>query len=373
MSKDYYKILGVGKNATEEEIKKAFHKLAHQHHPDKGGEEEKFKEINEAYQILSNREKRAQYDQYGQVFEGNGFPGGQPGAGFGGDFNWAWGNQQGGSSEQGFNFDFEDLGDIFGDVFGFGGGNQAAKKDLKKGRDIQVEIEISLEETLADITKIITLEKLIKCDRCKGSGGEPGTKVKECFSCRGTGQVQQVRRTMFGSFTRVTVCPECGGEGYKPEKPCIVCKGEGRIRGKEDIDIFIPAGVDSNQIIKVAGKGDAGRKGGKAGDLFVRIEIEKHPVFSRKGDDLYTSIPISFSQAGLGDEVEFSLLEGAKILLKVPEGSESGKIIKISGKGIPHFSGYGRGNLYIELIVKTPKKLSRKQRESLEKLREEGL
>jgi molecular chaperone DnaJ len=357
--KDYYQILGINRDASPEEIKKAYYKLAHKYHPDKGGDEKKFKEINEAYQVLSDKEKRTQYDQFGRVFEGAGT---QPGF----DFQWAWGRP-----DIDFDFGFEDLGEMMEEMFGFGAPRR--KKDLKKGRDIEVDIEIPLGDTLKGTEKVITLEKMILCSRCQGTGAEPGTKIKECFSCRGTGQVQQIKKTFFGSFTRYTTCPECGGEGYKPEKPCNICQGEGRIKGEEDIKIFIPAGVDTNQVIKFERKGGAGRKGGRPGDLYVRIFVKRHPAFERKGDDLYASVPISFSQAALGDEVEISTLEGKKILLKVPAGTESGKILRISGKGIPHFSGYGKGNLYIELILKTPKKLTKKQKELLEQLRKENL
>jgi len=243
---DYYEVLGVAKTASQDEIKKAFHKLAHKYHPDKGGDEKKFKEINEAYQVLSNAEKRAQYDQYGRVFEGAGQNGG-------GDFNWAWQNQaQGG-------FDAEDLGDIFENFFSFGGGGRrASKKDIRKGKDIQVDIEIGLEETLKPLHKQVTLHKLITCSRCTGKGAEPNTKVHECFACRGTGQVQQVKRTILGSYTAFAVCPECKGEGTKPEKPCNVCTGEGRVKGNETIDFVIPAGIDNNQAIEIPEKGDAG-------------------------------------------------------------------------------------------------------------------
>ena len=355
--KDYYQILGVSRNASPEEIKKAYYKLAHKHHPDKGGDEKKFKEINEAYQILSDKEKKSQYDRFGRVFEG----GAEPGF----DFQWAWGRP-----DMDFDFDFGDLGDMVEEMFGFG---TPRKKDLRKGKDIEIDFEISLEDTLKGKEREVNLYKFITCSRCQGKGAEPGTQAKECFSCRGTGQVQQIKKTFFGSFTRYTVCPECGGEGFRPEKPCNVCRGEGRIKDEEKIKIWIPTGVDTNQVIKVEQKGEVGRKGGKAGDLYVHIFVKKHPVFKRKGDDLYISVPILFSQATLGEEIEVSILGGGKILLKVPAGTESGKILRISGEGIPHFSGYGRGNLYIELIVKTPKKLTKKQKELLEQLRKEGL
>jgi len=359
MAKDYYQILGISRSASQEDVKQAYRKLAHKYHPDKGGDEKKFKEINEAYQILSSKEKRDQYDRFGSAFEG--------GAGFeqGAGFNWAWGKPG-----EDFEFDMGELGDLFEEMFGSGLGR---KKDIKSGRNLEAELELSLEEVLKGGEREITLGKLISCSRCQGRGAEPGTKTKECFSCRGTGQVQQIKRTPFGSFTRSTICPECGGEGFRPENPCNVCKGEGRIKGKENIKIFIPAGVDTNQIIKIEGKGETGRRGGRPGDLYVRIFVKPHQVFKRKGDDLYLQVPISFSQAALGGEVEVSTLEGTNILLNVSQGIESGKVLKISGKGVPRFSGYGRGNMYVELIVKTPKKLTKKQKELLEKLKEEGM
>lgn len=364
MAKDYYEILGVARGATPDEIKKAFHKLAHKYHPDKGGDEKKFKEVSEAYQILSDPKKRAQYDQFGQAFPGGGPQG--PGPGF--DFQWAWGQPKGD-----FEFEFGDLGDVFEEMFGFGGRASKKKKDIKRGRDLEVDLEISLEEVLAGTEKEITLTKYAKCARCEGMGGEPGTKTTECFSCRGTGQVQQIRKTFLGSFTQYATCPECEGEGYKAERACNVCKGEGRIKCEETVRVAVPKGVDANQIIKFEGKGEAGKKGGKSGDLYIRIFIKKHPLFERKGDDLHTLIPVTFSEAVLGGEVEISTLDRKKISLTVPAGTESGKVFKISGKGIPHFSGYGSGNLYVKLVYKTPKKLTKKQKELLEELKKEGI
>ena len=362
--KDYYQILGVAKNASVEEIKKAYRKLAHKYHPDKGGDEEKFKEINEAYQILSNKEKKAQYDQFGRVFEGGGGPGAGAG-GFGFDFEAMRDKFNGGEAE------FGNLGDMFEEIFGFNTGQK--KKDIRRGKDIEISIELSLEDILAKREKEISLNKMNACSRCQGAGAEPGTKVKECFSCRGTGEVQQIKRTIFGQVTRYIVCPECGGEGMKPEKPCNVCKGEGRFKKEEKIKIVIPAGVDTNQVLKVAGKGEAGRRGGEAGDLYVRIFIKPHSVFKREGDHLYTAIPISFSSAVLGDEIKVLTLEGDKVNLKIPAGTESGKISRLSHRGIPHFSGFSRGDMYIELVIKTPKKLTKEQKELLEKFKEQGL
>jgi molecular chaperone DnaJ len=362
---DYYELLGVAKTASQDEIKKAFHKLAHKYHPDKGGDEKKFKEINEAYQVLSDAQKRAQYDQFGRVFEN-----GQPGAGGDQGYNWAWGNGQQG---QEFEFDFGDIGDIFSEFFSGEGSRQKNRKDSRRGKDIQVDIEITMEKTLKEFSEKIDLAKMIVCHRCQGTGAEAGSKIKECFSCRGIGQVQQVKKTIFGSYTTLATCPECKGEGTIPEKPCNVCKGEGRIKGKEVIEVTIPAGIDTNQVIKIEGKGEAGRKGAKSGNLFVRIFVKRHPFFERRGDDLFKQTEINFSQAALGDEIEVQTLEGTNILLQVPAGTESGKVFKISSKGIPHFGGYNRGSMYVELKVKTPKKLSRKQKELFDQLKNEGL
>lgn len=359
---DYYEILGVTKGASQDEIKKAFHKLAHKYHPDKGGDEKKFKEINEAYQVLSDAQKRQQYDQFGRTFDQGGGGGAQ-------DFNWAWQ-----SNPPGGGFDAEDLGDIFENFFSFGGGGRPGrKKDIKKGKDIQVDIEIALEDTLKETHRKITLEKLITCHRCSGKGAEPGTKINECFSCRGSGQVQEVKRTILGSYTTFATCPECKGEGTKPEKPCNVCKGEGRAKGREEINITIPAGIDSGQAIKMEGRADAGKKNGKAGDLYIKIYVKTHHIFARKEDDLYVTEYIGYSQAVLGGEIEMPTLEGTKILLTVPPGTEAGRILRISGKGIPHFGSYGRGNLYVELQINTPKKITKEQRKTLEQLKKEGL
>lgn len=372
--KDYYKILGVPRNASFEEIKKAYYKLAHKYHPDKGGDKEKMKEINEAYQVLSDKEKRKQYDQFGRVFEGGFNPGsdfsGQGGGGFNG-FNWNDFQQAGGGD---FDFDIGDLGDIFEDFFGFSfGGRQGQKSEAGRGRDIRVDLELSLEDVLKGQTKEIVLNKFLECSRCHGTGAEPGTSVKECFSCRGTGRVQEIKRTPFGSITRWAVCPECHGDGRKPEVYCNVCNGEGRIKKEEKVNVFVPAGVDSNQIIKVAGKGEAGRRGSEPGDLYVRILIKKHKTFVRRGDDLYLSVLIKISDAVLGGEIEVPTLEGKNISLKIPAGTKSGKVFRVSGKGIPHFSGYGRGNLYVEVEIDIPKKLTKKQKEIFKNLKEEGL
>lgn len=363
MAKDYYQVLGVKRTASSDEIQKAFHRLAHQHHPDKGGNEQKFKEVNEAYQVLSDKEKRAQYDQFGRVFSGSS---GQP-DGFNAG-NWSWGTPGNGEET---NFDFGDLGDVFEDFFGFGQSRQS--KDNRRGQDIEVALEVGLAETLTGHEKEISLRKLIHCDRCQGSGAEPGSRARECFSCRGQGQVQQVKRTFLGSFTTVVTCPECKGEGTKPEKPCQVCSGEGRLKGLEKIRVFVPAGIDNNQVVRVESKGEAGKKNARPGDLYVRFLIKKHPGFDRKGDDLFTVLPIPFAKMVLGGKVELMDLAGRKIVLAIPAGAEPNKLLRLSGKGIPHFQGRGWGDLYVKLNVRIPKKVTPSQKELLEKLENEDL
>lgn len=354
--KDYYKILGVNPDASEEEIRQAYYKLAHKYHPDKGGDPEKFKEINEAYQVLSDKEKRRQYDMYGRVFETEDVF----------KTEWFWPRTE-------TFFGFEDIEDIFEEFFGFGAGKRKRAKEVKKGKDIEVKVEINLEDVLKGKEVQLDIEKKILCQRCEGKGAEPNSKIIKCQMCKGTGQVQKVQQTFLGSFTRYVICPNCKGEGEILENPCNVCKGEGRVMGKEKIKVFIPPGIDSNQIIKIEGKGDVGRRGGKAGSLYLRVLVRKHPIFERKGDDLYCQVPISFSQATLGDEVEIETLEKKKIFLKIPPSTESGKIFRISGKGVPHYLGWGRGDLYCKIKVEIPKKLTKEQKELLKKLKNLGL
>jgi len=358
MNKDYYQILGISKDASTDDIKKAYRKLAHKYHPDKGGDTEKFKEVSEAYQVLSDKDKRVQYDRFGANFEAG--SGGMNAGDFYQNFN---GGQE-------INFD---LSDIFEDVFGFSSAGQTHKKSKKRGDDINVDLEMNLEDVLNEQKKKIKIKKWVSCSRCQGTGGEPGSKVKECFTCRGIGEVQEVRKIFMGNIVRQVICPQCKGEGTIPEKPCNVCMGEGRVKKEEEINIFIPRGVDVNQVIKLSGNGNVGRKGGQAGDLYIRILIKPHKVFVRNGDDIYMKVFVSLTQAVLGGEVEVPTLERKDLILKVPKGTESGKVLRISKKGIPHFSGYGVGDMYVELEIAVPKSLTRKQRELLEKLREQGI
>ncbi len=367
MSEDYYKILGVSREASQSDIKKAFRRLAHKYHPDKGGDDKQFHRINEAYQVLSDKQKKSQYDQFGRTFDNmgqNGSAGGFSGFDFG-----SFGQR---ARAGGAGFNFENLGDIFEEFFS--NERQQRKEDLRRGDDIQLDIEINLEDVLLSQKQEFSIFKYAICPRCKGNGAEPGTKIKECSTCRGEGHVQQIRKTIFGTMTQNTICPTCGGEGNIPEKSCNVCHGEGRIKSDEKIDIAIPAGVDSGQVIKFRGKGDVGKRNGTAGDLFVRIFVKQHPIFERKGDDLYATVPVSFSQIALGDQVEIPDLEaGKKAFLKVTAGTEPGKIFRVSQKGVPRFSSYGRGNLYVGITVDTPKRLTRKQKELLRELRKQGL
>jgi len=356
-NKDYYQILGVPKNASAEEIKKAYYKLAHKYHPDKGGDKEKMKEINEAYQILSDREKRSQYDKFGAAFGGGE-----------NNFNWSWGN----FSSSDLDFDINDIDGIFGDLFGFGS-KESKRKNIKKGNNIRIDIEVSLKDALKNMEKSFVLKKYITCERCQGSGAEPGTKKNQCFSCGGTGEVQEIKRTFLGSFTRWTICPECKGEGQKPEKNCNVCKGEGRVTGEETVNFTVPAGVDSNQMIKIRGKGETGKRNGQPGDLFVRILIKPDKIFQRRGDDLFISKEITVTQAILGDKIEIPLLEGGSAEIDLPAGIEANQVIKIPSKGMPRFSGFGRGDLHVRIIIKMPKRLTKKQKMLLDELRKEGL
>ena len=369
MAKNYYEILGVEKGANEEEIKKAYRKLAHQYHPDKqGGDEAKFKEINEAYQVLSDKQKRGQYDQFGQTFDGAN-PGG-PGAGFGGfDFSNFGGF---GGGQGGFNFE-GDLGDIFGDIFG---GGRGGRPKQQRGQDVTVDVELSLEEVLDGVEKEIKIYIHEACSNCGGKGAEPGSKIEKCKTCGGAGFVQKQRRTMLGVFAQNETCPDCHGVGERAEKNCIKCGGTGRLKENRTVKVKMPAGIADGQTIRISGQGEAPLRPGIGdavpGDLYVTAHVRKHPLFERQGDDLYQRLDVNFSQAALGDSVTIPTLRN-KIKLKVPSGIQSGKIIKIKSGGLPHLQGRGEGDMYIVVQIKTPEKLSKKQKQLLEDLQKEGL
>ncbi len=371
MSKDYYQTLGLSKTASADEIRKAYYNLAHQHHPDKKGDAEKFKEINEAYRVLSDAKKRAQYDQLGYVPGDGHMPGG--GAGFGG-FDWGSSTGQGQAGFDFSGFGFEDLGDIFSDFFGAQyGGQRTSRKNPKRGSDIQIDMELPLEDIIRPVRKTISLLKYVVCSRCFGSGAEPGTSVSQCDTCKGEGFVQQVIRTPFGSIAQKVICPECEGEGTKPKNPCSVCKGQGRVKKEEKIEIEIPAGVESGQTFKMKGLGHAGKKAGQAGDLYVHVIIKPHAIFSREGSDLFIKRKIQFSIAALGGEIEAPVLGGKSIMLKIPAGAQTHSVFKISNKGLPYLQGRGQGNMYVEIIIDTPSRLSKRQKELLEELQRQGL
>ncbi len=361
MAEDYYEILGVSKEASEEEIKKAYRKLAHKYHPDKAtGDEAKFKKINEAYQTLSDKTKREQYDQFGQNFSGAG--GGT--GGFSGQGGWDFG-QAGGANFGGMDFE-----DIFSNIFG--GGGQRGRAQEKRGQDIQVDLEITFEEMVSGAQKKIKLYKRVKCDRCAGTGGERGSEIKTCPTCHGSGQVQKTTRSILGSFSQVGICPECQGKGKIYEKKCSKCGGDGRIKEEQEIVIDVPAGIADGQTISVRGAGEAGENNAPAGDLYVLIHVLPHKKFSREGQDILTTEEINFSLASLGGEIKVETVAG-NLILKIPAGTQSGEIFRIRNKGIPELQGRGKGNHMIKIIVKTPYKLSRKQRKIIEELKETGI
>ena len=352
MNKDYYNILGVSRGASQEEIKKAYRRLAHKYHPDKGGgDEQKFKEVNEAYQVLGNEKKRREYDRYGQVFGGQGAAGqGEP---------WGFG----GFDNAEINFDF---GEIFGDFFGgFGGG----RRRQKRGRDISIDLELNFEEAIFGAQRKVLLNKVNQCRECGGEGAAKGTKKIKCGVCQGTGTVKETKRSFIGVFSSLSECGQCQGRGEMPENPCKECRGLGIVKSDAEITINIPPGINNDEMIKISGAGEM-VIGGQPGDLYVKLHIKSHSVFRREGRDLLMDMDIPFSEAILGTEKTVNTLDGT-IKVKIPPGVDSGEMLKVRGKGIPFERG--RGDLIINLRVKTPKRLSRKARKLIEELKEEGI
>jgi len=376
--KDYYKILGVSRDASEEEIKKAFRKLAHKYHPDKGGDEKKFKEINEAYQVLSNKEKRAQYDRFGRVFEGGAGPG------FGAGFEWPFGFTQGepfGEVKFDFGGDFGDLSDIF-DAFFEGLGVKQKRRTYQRGADIQINEEISLEEAFHGTERKMKYAVLVRCKNCNGLGHDPKAGFEKCNVCGGRGEVREVQRTFFGQFEQVKRCERCFGTGEIPKKVCNVCGGSGRVKGEREITVEIRPGVSDGQIIKIPLAGEAGERGAKEGDLYVRIKIKPHPIFRRQGDDLIVKKEVKLIDLLLGKKIEIPTISGnpegkqasygaGKLKIEVPENFDLKNNLRIAGEGMPHFGSFGRGDLFVELNIKTPKKLSAKAKKILEELERE--
>ncbi|MFO0743511.1 MAG: molecular chaperone DnaJ [Candidatus Paceibacterota bacterium] len=368
--KNYYELLGVAKNASKEEIKKAFYKLAAKYHPDKkGGDEAKFKEVNEAYQVLSNDQKRKEYDTYGQTFSGAGSQGGAgpfgQGQGFGG-FDFSGFNQ---GDFQNMNFDFEDLGDIFGDIFGGGFG---AREREKRGRDMSLEMDISFEESIFGVERNVLISKISKCKTCAGSGAKAGTKMETCKKCNGKGKIQDIKRTIFGAMQSVKICDDCHGKGEVPKDKCETCKGHGVMNQKEDIKISIPAGINNGEVIRMSGMGEA-IKDGKSGDLYIKILVKPSKVWKREGNDLVMDHNIKLSDALLGAKHTISALDG-NVEIIIPAGAHTNDVLRIKGRGVPHTSNPKlRGDILIRLNIQIPKKLSKKAEEMVHKLKEEGL
>jgi molecular chaperone DnaJ len=361
MSKrDYYEVLGIGKNASADEIKKAFRKAAVKHHPDKeGGDEAKFKEVNEAYEVLKDPSKRQRYDQFGHAgVGGNGASGGNPFEGF----------QGFGGQGQNVNFDFGDLG--LGDIFGsfFGGGRQQRSQGPRRGRDVETEVSLTFEEAVFGTEKKLHLTLDDECSHCKGTTVEPGFELKTCETCKGSGQQTRVMNTVFGQIQQAVVCPTCDGKGKVPEKVCSVCKGKGTERKKQEISLKVPAGIDDGATIRLRERGEAVASGAK-GDLYVHVRVKPHKKFTREGDLILSEENISMIDAALGTEIDVETVDGM-VRMKVPAGTQSGTDFKLSNHGVPHLRGEKRGAHIVSLTVETPTKLSKKQKELLEEFGE---
>jgi molecular chaperone DnaJ len=356
MAKDYYKILGLERGASEGEIKKAFRALAHKYHPDKeGGDEAKFKEVNEAYQVLSDPKKRAQYDQFGTTFD-------QAGSGFGGFGGQGFGGFSG-------HVNMDDLSDMFGDFFGMGGQRPKAKGQ-RSGNDIEMNVSITFHEAAFGVEKAFELYKPSACPACSGTGIPPGAKMKTCEACHGQGRIRQVQRTILGSFESVMTCGKCSGAGNVPEKECKECGGSGLTKEKKRLAVRIPAGIDDGETIRLAGQGEAGPRGAKAGDLYLHVRVQPDKRFVREGFDLRSEFGIGFADAALGAVRDVETLDGT-VELKIPAGIQSGEEIRLKGRGVPRLNGTGRGDHYVRVVVKTPEKLSRRAKELLEQLKDE--
>ena len=352
--RDYYEVLGVKKDATDAELKKAYRKMAVKYHPDQNpgdkDAEEKFKEVNEAYEVLSDSQKRAQYDQFGHAaFE-------QGGMGGGGGFY----------SGQGF--DMGDLGDIFGSMFGFGGfgGGGAKRNGPRRGKDVNVSIQLTFEEAVFGCKKEISIAIYDECETCHGTGAKAGSHPESCPTCHGTGQERVMQQSMFGSVTSVRTCSKCGGTGKVVKDPCNTCHGSGKVATKKTLEVSIPMGIDDDQSFALRGMGDAGANGGPSGDVIVMVTVRPSEVFQRDGYDVWVTVPITYSQAVLGDEIQVPSIDG-KVEYTVPEGTQSGTTFRLRGKGIQYLNGRGRGDMYVKCEVEIPKKLNKTQREALKK------
>jgi len=356
--RDYYEVLGVTKGASEDDIKKAYKKMARKYHPDLNPDnkeaEEKFKEVNEAYEILSDPQKKSRYDQFGHAGVDPNFGAG----GFGGGFDGG--------------FDFGDLGDIFGSFFGggFGGGGRRTNPNApQRGESIRMNVTISFEEAAFGCEKEVSVDRYEQCDTCHGNGCAPGTHPETCPDCHGTGQVQVRRQTPMGVFATTSPCGRCGGKGRIIHQPCPDCHGSGSVRKRKTIQASIPAGIDNGQTISIRGQGHAGKNGGPAGDLLITITVRPHELFRREGTSVLCEAPITFAQAVLGAELEIPTIDG-KVKYDLPEGTQSGTTFRLKGKGIPSINGRGRGDQYVTVYIETPKNLNKEQKEALKKFAE---
>ena len=357
--RDYYEVLGVGKGASDDEIKKAYRKLAKQYHPDLNKDNpdaaDKFKEAAEAYEVLSDSEKRSRYDQFGHA-------GVDPNAGFGG----------GGSGFSGFGG--FDMGDIFDSFFGggFGGGGSRSRRNGPvRGNDIQQAIELTFEEAAFGCKRKINIIRSENCEECGGSGAKKGTSPVKCTKCNGTGQMRSVQNTPFGQFASTTTCNACGGRGTTISDPCPKCNGSGHTRKSRELEVNIPAGIDHGQTVSVRGQGEAGLRGGPAGDLLITVYVKKNSMFTRDGNNVYVDVPITFVQATLGCEIEIPTIDG-KVTQRIPEGTQHGTKFRLKEKGIPSIRNGARGDQYVRIIVEVPKNLSSRQREILEEFAKES-
>ncbi|MGI5952889.1 molecular chaperone DnaJ [uncultured Oscillibacter sp.] len=352
--RDYYEVLGVSRGASEAEIKKAYRKLAKENHPDlHPGDKEaeaRFKEVNEAYEVLSDADKKARYDQYGHA-------GVDPNFGAGGGFDGS--------------FDFGDLGDIFGSFFGggFGGGRRTNPNAPQRGESIRLSLAISFEEAAFGCEKSVTVERMETCETCHGNGCAPGSTPEVCPECHGTGTVQVRRQTPMGVFATSSPCTRCGGKGKIIHQPCKDCHGTGAVRKRKTIQASIPAGIDNGQTISIRGQGNAGKNGGPAGDLLITITVRPHELFRREGTSVLCEAPITFAQAVLGAELEIPTIDG-KVKYELPEGTQSGTTFRLKGKGIPALNGRGRGDQYVTVYIETPRNLNKEQKEALKKFAE---
>ncbi|MFR2787531.1 MAG: molecular chaperone DnaJ [Clostridia bacterium] len=367
--RDYYEVLGVNKNATDDELKKAYRKLAKKYHPDanldnKAEAEAKFKEVNEAYETLSNPQKRRMYDQFG--------PDGPQG--FGGGAGGPFGGQNGYYSYSSSGFDgfgdFGDLGDIFSSFFGGGFGGKSSRKQNgpKKGADLNLQLDITFEEAFLGVEKEIIINRNEECSHCHGTGARPGTSVTKCPECNGTGQVRQVQNTILGQMQTTRTCATCHGSGEIIKEPCDICRGKGKVRKQPKIKVKIPAGIDNGQTVVLRGEGEPGEKGGAKGDLYITVKIKRHSIYTRSGNNVICDIPISITQATLGAELEIPMVDGSKEKYKIPDATQTGTKFVIKNKGFKSVNSNVVGDFIFNVVVQTPKKLTKEQRELLVQL-----